>query len=81
MEFIDRNLFFIMWLDSLSLSLSLPAVFVSPPTERESVAQGLFWWVQAQVRSPHVYIEYFDFYTAISFCEFPKRKRERERER
>ena len=29
------------------------AVFVACSTERASVTQGLFWWVQAQGRSPH----------------------------
>ena len=28
-------------------------VFVPHPTERESVAQGLFWWLLTQGRSPH----------------------------
>ena len=32
---------------------SIATVFVPRPTERESVAQGLFWWVRAQGRSPH----------------------------
>ena len=29
------------------------SVFVARPTERASVAQGIFWWVRAQGRSPH----------------------------
>ena len=40
-------------LNMKSVFSSTMVVFVPRPTERESVAQGLFWWVLTQGHSPH----------------------------